>query len=116
MQKVISGSSAHVSWVPNSWPAKERSGVITGYHALVNAAAVGMGFEALVQITLERGDASTVASFEVAVVQPPRSATRNASSATPTTCCGPGGEGQARGQARSARSEPLPPGTHAGPD
>jgi Lrp/AsnC ligand binding domain len=28
-----------------------------------------MGFEALVQITLERGDASTVASFEAAVVQ-----------------------------------------------
>jgi len=50
----------------------ERSGVITGYHALVNPAAVGMGFEALVQITLERGDASTVASFEAAVVELPQ--------------------------------------------
>ena len=50
----------------------ERSGVITGYHALVNPAAVGMGFEALVQITLERGDASTVASFEAAVIQLPQ--------------------------------------------
>ena len=50
----------------------ERSGVITGYRALVNPAAVGMGFEALVQITLERGDASTVASFEAAVIQLPQ--------------------------------------------
>jgi hypothetical protein len=31
-----------------------------------------MGFEALVQITLERGDACTVASFEAAVVQLPQ--------------------------------------------
>jgi len=30
----------------------------------VNPASVGIGFEVLVQITLERGDASTVASFE----------------------------------------------------
>jgi DNA-binding Lrp family transcriptional regulator len=45
----------------------ERSGIITGYRALVDPAAVGLGFEALVQITLERGDADTVASFEAAV-------------------------------------------------
>jgi DNA-binding Lrp family transcriptional regulator len=50
----------------------ERSGVITGYRALVDPAAVGMGFEALVQITLERGDAGTVASFEAAVVELPQ--------------------------------------------
>jgi DNA-binding Lrp family transcriptional regulator len=50
----------------------ERSGVITGYRALVDAAAVGMGFEALVQITLERGDASTVAAFEAAVAELPQ--------------------------------------------
>ena len=37
----------------------ERSGVITGYRAVVDPAAVGLGFEALVQITLERGDTST---------------------------------------------------------
>ena len=47
----------------------ERSGVITGYRALVNPAAVGLGFEALVQITLERGDAGTVASFEAALAE-----------------------------------------------
>ena len=46
----------------------ERSGIITGYHAVVDPAAVGLGFEALVQITLERGDAGTVAAFEAAVV------------------------------------------------
>ena len=50
----------------------ERTGVITGYRALVNPAAVGMGFEALVQITLERGDASTVASFEAALTELPQ--------------------------------------------
>src|ERR1700727_4104221 len=50
----------------------ERSGVITGYRAVVNPAAVGMGFEALVQITLERGDAGTVTSFETALAELPQ--------------------------------------------
>ncbi len=50
----------------------ERSGVISGYRAVVDPAAVGMGFEALVQITLERGDVGTVASFEAAVVELPQ--------------------------------------------
>jgi len=50
----------------------ERSGVITGYRALVDPAAVGMGFEALVQITLERGDAGTVTVFEAAVIELPQ--------------------------------------------
>ena len=50
----------------------ERSGVITGYRALVNPAAVGMGFEVLVQITLERGDAGTVTSFETALAELPQ--------------------------------------------
>jgi DNA-binding Lrp family transcriptional regulator len=50
----------------------ERSGVITGYRALVNPAAVGMGFEALVQVTLDRGDAGTVTAFEAAVAALPQ--------------------------------------------
>jgi DNA-binding Lrp family transcriptional regulator len=50
----------------------ERSGVITGYHALVDPAAVGLGFEALVQVTLERGDAGTVTAFEAAVADLPQ--------------------------------------------
>jgi DNA-binding Lrp family transcriptional regulator len=39
---------------------------------VVDPAAVGMGFEALVQITLERGDAGTVASSEADVVELPQ--------------------------------------------
>lgn len=66
----------------------ERSGVITGYRALVDPAAIGMGFEALVQVTLERGDASTVTAFEAAVAGLPRSGTRSDCSATLTTSCG----------------------------
>jgi DNA-binding Lrp family transcriptional regulator len=50
----------------------ERSGVITGYRALVDPAAVGMGFEALVQVTLDRGDAITVAAFEAALADLPQ--------------------------------------------
>jgi DNA-binding Lrp family transcriptional regulator len=50
----------------------ERSGIITGYRALVDPAAVGLRFEALVQITLDRGDADTVASFEAAVSELPQ--------------------------------------------
>ncbi len=50
----------------------DRSGIITGYRAIVNPAAVGMGFEALVQITLERGDAGTVDSFEAALAELPQ--------------------------------------------
>ncbi len=49
----------------------ERSGVITGYHAAVEPNAIGMGFAALVQITMERGDADTVARFETAVAAVP---------------------------------------------
>jgi DNA-binding Lrp family transcriptional regulator len=50
----------------------ERSGVITGYRALVDPAAIGLGFEALVQITLERGDAATVTAFETALAELPQ--------------------------------------------
>jgi DNA-binding Lrp family transcriptional regulator len=50
----------------------ERSGVITGYRALVDPAAIGMKFEAVVQITLDRGNASTVNAFEAAVVELPQ--------------------------------------------
>jgi DNA-binding Lrp family transcriptional regulator len=49
----------------------ERSGVITGYHAVLDPAAVGLGFEALVSVTLDRGDAGTVAAFEAALVAVP---------------------------------------------
>jgi DNA-binding Lrp family transcriptional regulator len=50
----------------------ERAGVITGYRAVVDPAAVGLGFEAIVSVTLERGDAATVAAFEAAVAAVPQ--------------------------------------------
>jgi len=45
----------------------ERTGVITGYRAVLDPAAIGLGFETLVSVTLDRGDASTVAAFEAAL-------------------------------------------------
>jgi DNA-binding Lrp family transcriptional regulator len=42
----------------------EHSGVIRGYRAVIDRAAVGLDFEALVSITMDRGDAATVAAFE----------------------------------------------------
>jgi DNA-binding Lrp family transcriptional regulator len=50
----------------------ERAGVITGYRAVVDPATVGLGFEAIVSVTLERGDAATVAAFEAAVAAVPQ--------------------------------------------
>ena len=66
----------------------ERSGVITGYRALVNPAAVGLGFEALVQITLERGTPAPSPPSKRPWPSCPRSGMQSAYSATPTTCCG----------------------------
>jgi DNA-binding Lrp family transcriptional regulator len=50
----------------------ERAGVITGYRAVLDPAAVGLGFEAIVSVTLERGDAATVAAFETAIAAVPQ--------------------------------------------
>ena len=47
----------------------ERAGVIIGYRAVLDPAAVGLGFEALVSVTLDRGDAGTVAAFEAALAE-----------------------------------------------
>ena len=49
----------------------ERSGVITGYRAVLDPAAVGLGFEALVNVTMDREDADTVAAFEAALAAVP---------------------------------------------
>jgi DNA-binding Lrp family transcriptional regulator len=49
----------------------ERTGVIAGYRAVLDPAAVGLGFEALVSITLDRGDAGTVSAFETALAAIP---------------------------------------------
>jgi DNA-binding Lrp family transcriptional regulator len=49
----------------------ERAGVITGYRAVVDPAAVGLGFEALVNVTMDREDADTIAAFEAALAAVP---------------------------------------------
>ena len=47
----------------------ERNGVIIGYRAVLDPAAVGLGFEALVNVTMDREDA--VAAFEAALAAVP---------------------------------------------
>lgn len=42
----------------------ERSGAIRGYRAIIDPATVGLGFEVLVQVTMERENASTITEFE----------------------------------------------------
>jgi DNA-binding Lrp family transcriptional regulator len=42
----------------------ERTGVIRGYRAVIDPAALGLGFEVLVQVTMDREDASTITEFE----------------------------------------------------
>jgi DNA-binding Lrp family transcriptional regulator len=49
----------------------ERAGVIRGYRAVVDPAAVGLGFEALVFVTMRQEDRETVAGFEQAVAAIP---------------------------------------------
>lgn len=49
--------------------ALEQAGVIDGYHAHLDAAALGLSFSAIVFVTLGVGDKATVASFEEAVTR-----------------------------------------------
>jgi DNA-binding Lrp family transcriptional regulator len=42
----------------------ERTKVIRGYRAVVDPAALGLGFEVLVSVTMDREDAATIAEFE----------------------------------------------------
>ena len=49
----------------------EADGVIRGYRAVVDPAALGAGFEVLVQVTMDREDAATVAAFERGVAEIP---------------------------------------------
>jgi DNA-binding Lrp family transcriptional regulator len=44
--------------------ALERSGAISGYHARLDASLLGLGFEALVFVTMRYEDRETVAAFE----------------------------------------------------
>jgi DNA-binding Lrp family transcriptional regulator len=49
----------------------ERVGAIRGYRAVVDPAAIGLGFEVLVQVTMDREDAATVADFERGLAEIP---------------------------------------------
>jgi DNA-binding Lrp family transcriptional regulator len=49
----------------------ERSGAIRGYRAVVDAAAVGLTFEAVVFATLRQADRDTIATFEEAAADIP---------------------------------------------
>ena len=48
------------------------NGVITGYRAVLDPAAVGLGFEALVSVTMDCEDAGTLAAFEAALAAVPQ--------------------------------------------
>jgi DNA-binding Lrp family transcriptional regulator len=50
----------------------ERTRVITAYRAVVNPAAVGLGFEVLVNVTMEREDSATIREFEAALIAVPQ--------------------------------------------
>jgi DNA-binding Lrp family transcriptional regulator len=47
----------------------ERTGVIRGYRAVVDADAVGLGFEVLVNVTMGQEDAATIEAFEAGLAQ-----------------------------------------------
>jgi DNA-binding Lrp family transcriptional regulator len=49
----------------------ERGGAISGYRAVVNAAALGLTFEALVFITMQQEDRGTLRAFEAGLAAIP---------------------------------------------
>jgi len=51
--------------------ALEQSGVIAGYHAQLDAVAVGLTFQALVFVTMRGADRDTITGFEQAVTRIP---------------------------------------------
>jgi DNA-binding Lrp family transcriptional regulator len=52
--------------------ALERSGVISGYRAHLDPAALGLGFEALVFVSMREATRESIAAFETAVVDVPQ--------------------------------------------
>src|ERR1700676_491427 len=49
----------------------ERTGAIRGYRAIIDPAAIGLGFEVLVQVTMDREDAATITRFESGLADVP---------------------------------------------
>lgn len=50
----------------------EASGALRGYHADVDPTAVGLGFTAIVFVTMGQGDQATIAAFEAQVAAVPQ--------------------------------------------
>jgi len=67
--------------------ALEQAGVIDGYYARLNPAAVGLTFEALVFVTMRGADRDTITALEHAVNDIAQIIhAQRLSSANPTTC------------------------------
>jgi DNA-binding Lrp family transcriptional regulator len=49
----------------------DRSGAIRGYRAVIDPGAIGLGFEVLVNVTMDREDAATIAQFETGLANVP---------------------------------------------
>jgi DNA-binding Lrp family transcriptional regulator len=49
----------------------ERTKAIRGYRAVIDPAAIGLGFEVLVQVTMDREDAATITRFESGLAEIP---------------------------------------------
>jgi DNA-binding Lrp family transcriptional regulator len=49
----------------------ERTGAITGYRAVIDPAAIGLGFEVLVSVTMHREDTATITEFEASLAAVP---------------------------------------------
>jgi DNA-binding Lrp family transcriptional regulator len=47
----------------------DRNGAIRGYRAVVDPAAIGVGFEVLVSVTMDREDAATIEKFETGLAK-----------------------------------------------
>ncbi len=47
----------------------ERQGIISGYRAILDPAAVGLGFETLVFITMREATKDTISAFEAAIAK-----------------------------------------------
>ena len=65
----------------------ERAGAIRGYRAVVDPAAVGLDFQALVFATLRWEDRETVTAFEEAVTAVPHVVQAQRLFGEPTTSC-----------------------------
>jgi DNA-binding Lrp family transcriptional regulator len=67
--------------------ALEARGVVRGYRADVDPAAVGLGFTAIVFVTMQQEDQRTIAAFEAQVAAVPAIVSAQRWSATRITCC-----------------------------